>query len=202
MAQAGQEEFDSITKSYYRGAAGCVVAFSTTDRGSFDAVCAGRRGAAHAAPTGAARRQVEGWIKKVEAEVDSVPMALVQNKVDLIEGAVMTKEEAEQKAEKVGLKFYRTSVQENYNVNEVFTYLAKMYLARVKAEEDARRSQSAKTKPAFAATGTATAAAPADARPDFRSGAGGAGGSSGAIRLDAPRKQRATAKKGGPCSVL
>lgn len=35
---AGQEEFDAITKAYYRGAQACVLAFSTTDRDSFDAI--------------------------------------------------------------------------------------------------------------------------------------------------------------------
>ena len=35
---AGQEEFDAITKAYYRGAQACVVGFSTTDRLSFEAV--------------------------------------------------------------------------------------------------------------------------------------------------------------------
>ncbi|CAL4113092.1 unnamed protein product, partial [Meganyctiphanes norvegica] len=35
---AGQEEFDAITKAYYRGAQACVIAFSTTDRGSFLAI--------------------------------------------------------------------------------------------------------------------------------------------------------------------
>ena len=35
---AGQEEFDAITKAYYRGAQSCVVAFSLTDRKSFEAV--------------------------------------------------------------------------------------------------------------------------------------------------------------------
>ena len=35
---AGQEEFDAITKAYYRGAQACVIAFSTTDRDSFEAV--------------------------------------------------------------------------------------------------------------------------------------------------------------------
>ena len=29
---AGQEEFDAITKAYYRGAQACVIAFSTVDR--------------------------------------------------------------------------------------------------------------------------------------------------------------------------
>ena len=35
---AGQEEFDAITRAYYRGAQACVVAFSSTDRASFLAV--------------------------------------------------------------------------------------------------------------------------------------------------------------------
>ncbi|OXU22651.1 hypothetical protein TSAR_016278 [Trichomalopsis sarcophagae] len=35
---AGQEEFDAITAAYYRGAHACVLAFSATDRDSFDAI--------------------------------------------------------------------------------------------------------------------------------------------------------------------
>ena len=35
---AGQEEYDSITKAYYRGAQACLLIFSTTDRESFLAV--------------------------------------------------------------------------------------------------------------------------------------------------------------------
>ena len=35
---AGQEEYDAITRGYYKGAGACVLAFSTTDRKSFDAV--------------------------------------------------------------------------------------------------------------------------------------------------------------------
>ena len=65
---AGQEEFDAITKAYYRGAQACVIAFSTTDRASFEAV--------------------KKWKKKVEDEcgggVNAIPMVLVQNKIDLM----------------------------------------------------------------------------------------------------------------------
>ena len=35
---AGQEEFDAITKAYYRGAQAAVLAFSTVDRSSFEAI--------------------------------------------------------------------------------------------------------------------------------------------------------------------
>ena len=75
---AGQEEFDAITKAYYRGAQACVVAFSTTDRASFDAVLR--------------------WKSKVEDECGGgcgvggrLPMVLVQNKIDLMHQAVVSR---------------------------------------------------------------------------------------------------------------
>jgi hypothetical protein len=59
---AGQEEFDALTASYYRGAGAAALVFSTVDRASFDAV--------------------EKWKKKIEAQCGTgVVMALVQNKV-------------------------------------------------------------------------------------------------------------------------
>ena len=66
---AGQEEFDAITKAYYRGAQACVVAFASNDRASFEAV--GK------------------WKRKVEEEcggigMGNIPMVLVQNKIDLM----------------------------------------------------------------------------------------------------------------------
>jgi GTPase SAR1 family protein len=35
---AGQEEFSKLTRNYYKGAQACVLAYSTTDRESFDAI--------------------------------------------------------------------------------------------------------------------------------------------------------------------
>ncbi len=59
---AGQEEFDALTSSYYRGSGAVALVFSTIDRASFEAV--------------------EKWKKKIEAECgDSIVMAMVQNKV-------------------------------------------------------------------------------------------------------------------------
>lgn len=51
----------------YLGAQACVLAFSITDRASFEAI--------------------ESWKKKVEVEVGEIPMVLVQNKIDLIDEA-------------------------------------------------------------------------------------------------------------------
>ncbi|KAF4704782.1 Ras- protein Rab-23, partial [Perkinsus olseni] len=35
---AGQEEYDAITRGYYKGAGAAIIAFSTVDRASFEAV--------------------------------------------------------------------------------------------------------------------------------------------------------------------
>ena len=58
---AGQEEFDALTASYYRGTGACALVFSTVDRASFEGV--------------------EKWKRKVEEECGPITMVLVQNKV-------------------------------------------------------------------------------------------------------------------------
>mmetsp|Transcript_64913 Transcript_64913/g.156914 ORF Transcript_64913/g.156914 Transcript_64913/m.156914 type:complete len:270 (-) Transcript_64913:101-910(-) len=107
---AGQEEFDSLTSRYYKGAGACALVFSTVDRDSFNAI--------------------ETWKRKVEEECGDIPKCLVQNKVDLIDDAVMTSDEVETLARRLRLKLYRTCVKENVNVNEVFDYLAAQYIVR------------------------------------------------------------------------
>ncbi|XP_031616414.1 ras-related protein Rab-23 [Contarinia nasturtii] len=101
---AGQEEFDAITKAYYRGAQACVLAFSTTDRMSFEAV--------------------KEWKMKVENECGEIPTVIVQNKIDLMEQAVVLPEEVDQLARNLGCRLIRTSVKEDVNVSSVFRYLA------------------------------------------------------------------------------
>lgn len=100
---AGQEEYDAITRTYYKGAGACILAFSTTDRASFEAI--------------------ESWHQKVTDECGSIVMVLVQNKVDLMDDAAMAPNEVEFLAKKLRLKLYRTCVKDDLNVSEVFTYL-------------------------------------------------------------------------------
>merc|ERR1711991_1149217 len=81
---AGQEEFDAVTRTYYRGAGAVVYVFSTTDRASFD--------------------ELPEWVAKVTAEAPGIAAVVVQNKVDLLEQAVVTPEEAEELASRLRLK--------------------------------------------------------------------------------------------------
>jgi len=113
---AGQEEFDAITKAYYRGAQACVIAFSTTDHSSFEAV--------------------KKWKRKVEDECGHVPMVLVQNKIDLLHESQIDSHEVEKFARNTGLKLFRTSVKENLNIGRVFQHLAERHIESVSRWSD------------------------------------------------------------------
>jgi len=114
---AGQEEFDAITKAYYRGAQACVIVFSTTDRASFEAV--------------------KKWKKKVEDEcgggVNSIPMVLVQNKIDLMHQSVVSAEEVDRLARECRMRLYRVSVKEDINVGGLFQHLAENYVNKLRS---------------------------------------------------------------------
>ncbi|KAI8468122.1 MAG: small rab-related GTPase [Monoraphidium minutum] len=161
---AGQEEFDSITKTYYRGAGAAVIAFSTTDRASFDAV--------------------PGWRRKVAAECGDIAMVLVQNKVDLLDRAAVSSEEAEEMARRLGLKFYRSCVKEGLNVTEVFSDLAELHDHKMAAGQiapgSAAQALAPPGAPAAAAASGAGAAAAAGGGEEAEAGAASAGGGGGA----------------------
>lgn len=105
---AGQEMFSQLTRNYYRGAGAVVYVFSTVDRESF--------------------LEVERWRSKVENECGHICSVLVQNKIDLLAQAQVTKEEAEDLARRMNIKLYRTCVKDNLLVDDVFEYLAEMFL--------------------------------------------------------------------------
>lgn len=118
---AGQEEFDAITKAYYRGAHACVLAFSTTDRDSFLAL--------------------HSWKLKVENECGEIPTIIVQNKIDLMDQCVVGPDEAELVARALGCRLMRASVKEDVNVGAVFRALATRCLADLKRAECASEEE-------------------------------------------------------------
>lgn len=92
---SGQEKFRSITRSYYRGAAGCVVMYDVTSRRSF--------------------YNVTRWLEDVRSltpHSQSVVM-LVGTKTDLVEQRMVATEEGEALAEQEGMLFAETNITEN-----------------------------------------------------------------------------------------
>eukprot|EP01062_Namystynia_karyoxenos_P029546 TRINITY_DN22186_c0_g1_i1.p2 TRINITY_DN22186_c0_g1~~TRINITY_DN22186_c0_g1_i1.p2 ORF type:complete len:250 (+),score=99.77 TRINITY_DN22186_c0_g1_i1:84-833(+) len=143
---AGQEVFAELTAGYYRSAGACALAFSTTDRASFEAI--------------------ENWKAKVErvcgplGDRHAPVMALVQTKTDLVDSpeAQIDPQEANALAKKLGIKFFRTSSKAKLNVDELFEYLAEAWM-RKQADDGARD--------AVPAAGSGGVAAPAEKRQGF-----------------------------------
>lgn len=105
---AGQEMFSQLTKQYYKGAGAVAYVFSTTDRDSF--------------------LEVERWKNKVEDECGPIASVLVQNKIDLLDQAVVTSSEVEALARRMNCKLYRACVKDNVLIDDVFEYLAASYI--------------------------------------------------------------------------
>ena len=87
-----------------------MIAFSTTDRESFN--------------------RIERWKKAVEDECGSIPMLLVQTKIDLSENAAMTENEVEITAKNLKLPIIRVCSKDGTMVNELFEFLAMRYFSK------------------------------------------------------------------------
>eukprot|EP01098_Paradermamoeba_levis_P014367 TRINITY_DN6830_c0_g1_i2.p1 TRINITY_DN6830_c0_g1~~TRINITY_DN6830_c0_g1_i2.p1 ORF type:complete len:175 (-),score=36.41 TRINITY_DN6830_c0_g1_i2:93-617(-) len=104
---AGQEEFSCLRDQYYRHGRGFIVAYSITDRGSFEEVVA-----------------IRSRILRTK-DAEKVPMILVGNKRDLEEEGlrVVPRAEGEELAKSFGCPFLETSAKTRENVDETFLWL-------------------------------------------------------------------------------
>ena len=103
---AGQERFDFIRESYYRGSKGALLVFDTTRKSTFI--------------------ELEKWIAETENALGlRIPIILLANKVDLAEQRVITTEMGKTFTEEHGLVGYlETSALSGQNVEEAFKMLA------------------------------------------------------------------------------
>jgi len=98
---AGQESFRSITRSYYRGAAGALLVYDITRRETFN--------------------HLTRWLEEARQNANqSMVIMLIGNKSDLDHRRQVTKEEGEQFAKEHGLIFLETSAKTAANVEEAF----------------------------------------------------------------------------------
>ena len=115
---AGHEAFQSITRTYYRGAVGALLVYDITNKDSF--------------------KHCENWLKEIKENGDKdVTVILVGNKIDLEKERQVSKEDAQKFAEMNGLLFIETSAKEAKNVYEVFKVSAEKILKNIlKSEEN------------------------------------------------------------------
>ena len=114
---AGQEEFNALTRRYYRGASACILAFATNNRESFEAVTK--------------------WRDAVHNECgEEITMVLIQTKLDLVDQAEVNENEVEELASSFGVPLFRVCSKDNIMVKEVFQHLAETYFGKQKHLED------------------------------------------------------------------
>ncbi|CAB0014472.1 unnamed protein product [Nesidiocoris tenuis] len=103
---AGQEAFRSITRSYYRGAAGALLVYDITRRETFN--------------------HLTTWLDDARQHSNSnMVIMLIGNKSDLESRREVKKEEGEAFAREHGLIFMETSAKTAANVEEAFINTAK-----------------------------------------------------------------------------
>jgi len=98
---AGQESFRSITRSYYRGAAGALLVYDITRRETFN--------------------HLTRWLEEARQNSNSnMAIMLIGNKSDLEHRRAVSTKEGEQFAQENGLIFLETSAKTAANVEEAF----------------------------------------------------------------------------------
>ena len=99
---AGQERFRSVTRSYYRGAAGALLVYDITSRESFNCLT--------------------NWLTDARTLASpQIVILMVGNKKDLEDEREVTFLEASRFAQENGLMFLETSAKTGQNVEEVFS---------------------------------------------------------------------------------
>ncbi|CAN6273250.1 unnamed protein product, partial [Urochloa humidicola] len=98
---AGQESFRSITRSYYRGAAGALLVYDITRRETFN--------------------HLASWLEDARQHANAnMTVMLIGNKCDLSHRRAVSYEEGEQFAKEHGLVFMEASAKTAQNVEEAF----------------------------------------------------------------------------------
>jgi len=109
---AGQERFRSVTRSYYRGAAGALLCYDVTNRESFNSL-----------PT---------WLSDARTLASpEIVTILVGNKIDLEKDREVTYLEASRFAQENDLMFLETSALTGEGVEEVFLKCARSILTKI-----------------------------------------------------------------------
>jgi len=104
---AGQERFDFIRTSYYKGSKGALVVFDVTRKSTW--------------------RELPKWLNEIDSALGvRVPLVLLANKTDLVDERVISTEMAQQFVEGNNLAGYlETSALSGKNIHEAFEILAK-----------------------------------------------------------------------------
>ena len=102
---AGQENFRSLTRAYYKNCVCAIIVYDVTNKQSFE--------------------NIQNWLEDVHNQSPkTVLIVLIGNKIDLEDKRVISFDEGKELALKNGIIFMETSAKTGEGVNEVFNYTA------------------------------------------------------------------------------
>ena len=100
---AGQEQFKSITRSYYRAVAGALLVYDVTNEQSF--------------------LNVKNWLEEARANANpELVILLCGNKVDMEDKRVIPAERGRKLAELNGILFMETSAMKNISITHYYCF--------------------------------------------------------------------------------
>ena len=103
----GQQRFEFIRSTFYKGAAGTLLVFDLTREQTYS--------------------EIRKWLTEIRQFAGDVPFVLIGNKADLMEdvGVVIDRDEARSFAENEGSIYIETSAKTGVNVDDAFTELTR-----------------------------------------------------------------------------
>ena len=131
---AGQESFRSITRSYYRGAAGALLVYDITRRDTF--------------------QHLGRWLEEAKQHAhENMVILLIGNKNDLEHRRAVTTAEGQAFADQHGLLFLETSAKTAYNVESAFLKTAEEIHSKILSGDIDVSNESHGIKVGMASTG-------------------------------------------------
>ncbi|MDX1797140.1 MAG: Rab family GTPase [Candidatus Lokiarchaeia archaeon] len=103
----GQQRFEFIRSTFYKGAAGTLLVFDLTREQTYS--------------------EIRKWLTEIRQFAGDIPFVLIGNKADLMEdvGVVIDRDEARSFAENEGSIYIETSAKTGVNVDDAFTELTR-----------------------------------------------------------------------------
>ncbi len=94
---AGQEQFKSLTRNFYKNSHGVLICYDVTNRKSFE--------------------KIQEWVDSIADNASAnIKMVLVGNKIDLTRD--VTKDEGKKLAQSYNIPFFETSAKTDEGINE------------------------------------------------------------------------------------
>ncbi|OMJ82513.1 hypothetical protein SteCoe_16802 [Stentor coeruleus] len=105
---AGQEQYHSLSKMYYRDANVAIIVYDITKKESFEGL--------------------KKWQKELaDFGPNNISTIIVGNKKDLVESEVVNPEEAKNYADSIGAVYKKISAKTDYGVEQIFRELAEKF---------------------------------------------------------------------------